>query len=216
VISLASVTFDETEFTPQGDRDNVRVWICPTGDPLGLFFYSTPPDIEADLDNQDELRNFYRATVEAEGLGIIEVDRRQIDGCQAISTIFKVPQEPSGRTYLGSLTLPFADFSFVFKVQCAEVETTGQRDSMVFQDLLSNGQIEIDHDAGSITGWIQDPYDPTLVSALTMNQSERAEYDSLFPDHPLSRARRILTHLEKTARLSPELKGSHRFVYTVG
>lgn len=215
MISLNSLTFDEREFTRQGDQGNVRLWLSPSGDQLGLFLYSIPPDIAADVDNPDELRKFFRSLVEPAGLGIIEVDCRQIEGCDAVRTLFKAPQEPTGRTYLGSLTFPFADFSLVLKVQCMETGITGQRDTLVLQKLLTTSDTEADDETG-MKAWVQDPYDPTHISAMTMNQSERAEYDTMFPDHPLSRARSILAHLEQTILLSQAVKGSRRFVNNKG
>jgi len=32
--------------------------------------------------------------------------------------VLKIPRQPHGITYLGSLTIPFAEFSFVIKMQC--------------------------------------------------------------------------------------------------
>src|SRR6185436_7766462 len=135
MISLNSLTFDEKGFKRQGDQGNVRIWLCPGGDQLGLFLYSIRPDLGADVDDDEGLRKFYRLLAEPAGLGIIEVECRKIDGCDAVRTIFKAPQKPTGRTYLGSLTLPFADFSLVIKVQCMETGITGLRDTVVLQKL---------------------------------------------------------------------------------
>jgi pSer/pThr/pTyr-binding forkhead associated (FHA) protein len=214
-ISLDSVKFDETGFTYQGDGDHFRVWSSPSDDQVGLFLYSIRPDLAARVDNPDELRNFYRPVAETAGLGIIEVECRQVDRCAAVRTIFKAPQAPSGRTYLGSLTFPFAAFSFVLKVQCAESGTTGLRDTMVLMQSLANSEVGPDSETGQIPGWVQDPYDPALVSAMTMNRSERAEYDAMFPEHPLSRLRQLLAHLEATIRLSEEVKRSEPFVFEI-
>jgi hypothetical protein len=92
----------------------------------------------------------------------------------------------------------------------AAIGTTGQRDTTVLFEFMSRSEGP-DSEAGLKAGWVQDPYDPTQVSPMTMNQSEHAEYDAMFPDHPLSRARRILAHLEETVLLSEAVKGSRRF-----
>jgi hypothetical protein len=213
MLSLDSLTFDESAFEYQTDMNNVRIWQCPTGDTMGLFFYFIRPDIKAPLDNLDELRRFYRSIGESAGLGVIEIESCQIDGCTAIRTIYKIPQQPAGRTYLGSITIPFAAFSYVFKVECEEQGMTGIRDTLVLQELLSKGVIDFDSENRSANGWVQDPYDSTEQSAMTMNVSERGEYDLRFPDHPLSRARRMLAHLEQTVRLSQAVKASPAFCY---
>jgi cysteine peptidase C11 family protein len=51
------------------------------------------------------------------GTGVIEVDRVDINGCRAMRTIFKAQQQPTGLTYIGALTFPFRDFSFL-KIGC--------------------------------------------------------------------------------------------------
>lgn len=48
------------------------------------------------------------------------------------------------------------------------------------------------------TGWSYDPYDSNFTKGILMNLSERREYDDLFPNHPLSVARRILKEIIET------------------
>ena len=129
--SLDSVTFDTTEFEPREGRDGVRVWHTPAGDGLGLFYFPIPPDIPARIDSIAEIRASYRRKALEAGGAIIEVDRLALDGCPAIRTIIKMPQQPTGMTYIGSFTLPFRDFSYVVKVECPERGVTGFRDAMV-------------------------------------------------------------------------------------
>jgi len=45
-----------------------------------------------------------------------------------------------------------------------------------------------------------------------MNLSEDKQYDARFPDHPLSRLRKLLDHLESTLRVTDELKSKPRFL----
>ncbi len=213
MLTLDSITFDARDFEHQADMDNLRVWQSPAGDTLGLFLYLIRPDIKAPLNNLGALRRFYRSMTELAGLGVIEIEPTRIDGCPAIRTLFKVAQEPTGRTYIGALTIPFAEFSYVLKVQCEEMGMTGLRDTLVLQELLLKKVIDFDPESQLVKGWAQDPYDSTQHSAMTMNLSERAEYDKRFPDHPLARARQLLAHLEKTVRLSSAVKASPAFIY---
>lgn len=41
--------------------------------------------------------------------------------------------------------------------------------------------------------WSADPYDPNYHHGILMNFSERREYDSAFPQHPLSEARAFIS-----------------------
>lgn len=109
--SYNSISFDATGLTLQGEANGARIWHTEAGDGLGLFYFDKSPDIGADINTLDALRHFYRNSVVPAGLGLIEVETLQIDGCLTVRTIFKSPQQPRGMTYIGSLTLPFRDFS---------------------------------------------------------------------------------------------------------
>jgi hypothetical protein len=187
-VSRLAITFDETGFEHHGEDNGAIIWFTPKGDGLGLFHYPIPPDIHADLSNIDSVRAFYRRIVSQSGLGVIEIDTVLVDGCTAVRTLFKAAQQPTGRTYLGALTFPFRDFSYVLKAQCEELGMTGVRDAVVATRLMTSGEIWLDAESGCMTGMLDDPYDPSETGPMTRNKSERPEYDALFPDHPLSRA----------------------------
>jgi len=103
---LDLVNFDTAGFDAQGDRDGVRVWHSGAGDGVGLYYVSGPPDIDADLEDVESVRAFYRRVTVESGLAIIEVETPIIQECRCVRTIVKMPQQPTGMTYLGSLTLP--------------------------------------------------------------------------------------------------------------
>ncbi len=65
---------------------------------------------------------------------------------------------------------------------------------------------------GRSQGWLEDPYDPNEEGPMTRNKSERTEYDAEFPDHPLTRARSVLDHLERSIRISDVVKKQPAFV----
>jgi hypothetical protein len=44
-------------------------------------------------------------------------------------------------TYVGSLTIPFLDFSFVIKVQCEEKGATGIREAVLLDRRLESGEM---------------------------------------------------------------------------
>ena len=201
---LELIAFDTSGFEFQGDINGTRVWYSPTYDGVGLYYYDVPPNINCDIANVQAVRDFYREFASNAGHAIIEAETLIIGGCHAIRTIIKAPQQPTGMTYLGSITLPFRDFSFVLKVQCAEQGVTGFREAVVLDQLISNGEVTVSSD-GKIRGWMQDPYDSSIEAPLMRNQSEAREYDNQFPSHPLSRARNVLNHFDKTLVIAPEV-----------
>lgn len=212
---LDFITFTDAGFVPQGDVDGIRVWHTPQGDGLGLYFFALPPDIKADLNNVQDVRNFCRAAMSSANSGLIEADVVLLDGCRALQSITKQLQPQGGMIYIGSLILPFRDFSYVVKVQCAEWGVTGVREAAVLDALLGSGQIDLDQmgDGGEIPGWAQDPYDAGVKTPLMRNLAEDPRYDAQFADHPLSRARAVLRQVQASLHIAPEAKTAPPFVF---
>ena len=114
-------------------------------------------------------------------------------------------------TYLGSITLPFRDFSYVVKIQCMEQGTTGIRDAVILDEKLASGEVTISEKSGTLEGWMQDPYDLTIVGGFARNKSEAEEYDARFPEHPLTRLRQLLGQIEETLQISDDVRGEPTF-----
>lgn len=211
--SLDDVSFDTSALTYDGDHSGVRVWWTPADDPIGLYYFPIPPDIAADISDLEALRRFWRAIGAASDAVQISLDTMDINGTRAVRQIVKIPQEPSGRTYVGSLTIPFRDFSFVLKVVAREHGITGFRDTTVCHEMLRAGAVVLDPDADLMRGWTQDPYDPALRDGPYANLSEAEVYDPRFPEHPLSRVRPLLRRLSESLRISPAIRDLPPFVY---
>ena len=207
--SLDSIVFDTSGFAAQGQRGNVRIWRTASGDGIGLYYFPVPPDIDADIDSVDEVRAFYRRGIQAAGGGVIEIERLEVDGCKAIRTIFKIRQ-PSSMAYLGSLTLPFRDFSYVIKIQCTDQGVSGTREAIVLDTLLKSGAVTLD-ESGQMQGWTCDRDEQSTTGALARNKSESDEYDAQFPNHPLSRIRQVLMHVQRTLKAHDDLKHEAEF-----
>ena len=201
-----AITFDETGFKRLGEDDGAQVWGTPEGDELALSHQARPPEPGPDLSNLEGLRAFYRREMRKVGRGVIEIDVVAVDGCDAVRLVFKAVQQPTGRTYVGGLALALRGVDYLFKVECKERGTIGIRDTFVLNDLLASGEVRIDSSSNRLIGWLDDPYDWFEEGPMTRNKSERVEYDARFPDHPLSRARRLLSHLERTVAIDESMK----------
>lgn len=142
---LNAIKFDESGLIPQADYETSRVWATSAaGDGVAVFFHNLRPDIRANLEDIDDTRRFFAQSARSAGLGVIEVDVVNVDGCVAVRTLFKFAQQPAGRLYIGALTFPFRDFSYVVKVQCPEVGVTGLRDTAVMGAVGGIGRPEIE------------------------------------------------------------------------
>ncbi len=182
----------------------MKQWMPPTNDmALSVHFFATKPDLPT-LKNTTALRQYYRQQLAPAQGGLIEVEMFDWQGFPAVRTLFKFPQKPKGMSYLGAFTLPFAKYSFVLKIQAAEMGLTGKREAMIMPKMLSKGMIQMEDD--SIVGWTADPYDHSIQSGNLMNLAEAAGYDAQFPDHPLSKARNWMSYLAREVKIDPALK----------
>ena len=210
--SLDSITFDTTGLIPQGDKNGVRVWQTPDGDGIGLYYFPIPPDISADINSLESVSAFYgKMIAEAKNIIGISIGTMDLDDCRFVKMIIKVPQQPFGMSYIGSLTLPFRDFSFVVKMQCEERGPTGIRESIIMDELLGRGEVKIDK-SGRMEGW-QKPLDTIASPPWKIDKAEAVEYDLRFPKHPLSILRRTFNQIEKSIKVSEDVRREPRFSY---
>ena len=93
----------------------------------------------------------------------------------------------TGNQYLLALYIEKDGEDKLVEGNFVEVGTTGFRDSVILDKMMREGKVSDDFP----NGWAMDPYDPEFKKGFLMNLSEREEYDSLFPSHPLSEARRL-------------------------
>lgn len=185
--------------------EGARRWQNVAGDQRTLHFFGIVPDLPSGPNALAELRQIYRDAL-AEIGGIVEVEPVIVCGIHSVRAIFKIRQNPTGMTYLGSLTIPFRDCSFVIKWQCPEHGVTGLRDAGVFAVVAP----PVDDLTGEPQGWAEDPYDPTARTAAPRNRADDPEWDSKFPEHPLSRLRSYL-HGFGGVRLSPAAAKEPRY-----
>jgi len=183
--------FSDVHAAPFGDQDGVRVWRTPDNDGIGLIVVDQPPDLPR-ADSRAAFDEAYRGLFTDPRLKLMELEHAAVDGVPAVRSIVATPQPSGGILFIGSLTIPFEAFAFVFKVQCEERGLKGVRERTVLDRQIAAGLAS--EGEGGITGEFE-PYD--------------AKYDADFPIHPLTRARhwlpRIAKHtlLDKAAKREP-------------
>lgn len=187
------------------EEKSIRQWVNPEQTiALSLNFFKVEPDIPT-MDDWNALRRYYRNQIVPRKGGLIEVEPITLGGYNLIKAIFKFPQAESGMTYLSSLTLPFAKYSYVVKIQAMEGGVTGMRDSFMLDKLIREGKVTID-EAGNPKGWACDPYLKGFLGGTLMNLSESEEYDNRFRMHPLSLSRKMLRQIEAEIGFSSGLQ----------
>ncbi|MEV6782522.1 hypothetical protein [Streptomyces sp. NPDC051098] len=170
------------------------VWANDDGDLLSVHFFGLIPDLPASLDDGPALRAaLTRLTAEAGG-GLVEASVKPLGGLPALKQILKLPLpgQPRGQAFIGSYTVPRATCSTVVKVQAPERGTTGMREAMVMA--------QVGHD----NYFRPHPYAPEVQGGLPFHAADHAQWDQQFPDHPLTRVRRVLDTLAEAVRVAPE------------
>jgi len=205
---LDTITFDATGLTSQGDQQNKRVWTTAPGDMVTLYDLPKPAEYRAVAGNLEAIRAKSRQEATQYGGAIVEVDLCEIGGLAAVREILKIPQKPTGMAYLGSLMLPFPDSAYLLTVACPERGITGMRDMSIFAKLMQSGEVKLEEGAAQPTNWMQDPYDPSIQGPPARNRADDEAYDTLFPDHPLSRVRKLMRQLGGSLRIAGEAVGS--------
>lgn len=190
-----SVQFDASGYQFQGDRDGARVWFLAEGGGVGLYFFPRKPDLPVNAATVEQIKESYVAQM-GSGLKMVECRVVDVDGVNSIWLVAKGQDEQSrAAIYVGSLTIPFREFSFVVKVQCAEQGVTGMREALLMAEALSKGTGKVEGDRFVPSGWSFDD----------------EQFDERVPKHPLSRVRKELRHIASTLRIDPKIKKAARF-----
>jgi hypothetical protein len=199
-----------TEDWVEGDATkSIKKWGDTDGTlEISLNFFEGEPDIPS-ISDIDGLRQYYRNAISSAKGALIEVELVYLHDIQCIRTILKFPQNPSGSTYLTSLIIPFAKYSFVVKVQAPELDLSGMRDSFINKKLLREEVISKTNDGYS--NWFVDPYKPDHKGPSLMNRAEEAKWDLRFPSHPLTKSRKLMADIEKGIGFNQKLLDLKRF-----
>jgi len=186
----------------------MRAWENAVGDILSLHVFLKVPDLAGPLSGIDRIRDGYRTAVVQVGGGLVEVEADELGGLPALRTIFRFPQDPHGVSYIGAWTIPRRSFSFVIKVCCAEHGTTGIREAASWIASSDSRRLRMTR---SKVGF-QDPHDPGFRAPVLRNSSDDAEWDEVFPQHPLSRARACLRSVKESISIGEDVRRSEPFV----
>ncbi len=143
------------------------------------------------LSRLDLFRDHMRREVLSRAGGLISAD---VSTKGVGSVVAKYPQQPSGMTYEGVLVIARNGTEYRVTVRFPETGVTGMRDAAIFTLHMNNAS----EDADPMEGWMSDPYDRTRRDPLMRNGADDEQYDSKFPDHPLTLLRAELQRLERS------------------
>ncbi|MBU6452945.1 MAG: hypothetical protein KGS72_14265 [Cyanobacteria bacterium REEB67] len=194
-VTVSSLMLDSTYWGLEEESPNENVFGSKGGDVVGVELRTEATIFQLDFNDIPALRANIRMGFGGAGLLSADVVEYKSIGddsgrlIKGVAIITKLPQMPSGRSYNGLIFLPFKDFSFSIYMRYEEGGMTGRREAALADVLLKAGEITIDEQAGKVSGFEEDLYDPHQRGPLVRNKAEREEYDEQFPQHPLSRLR---------------------------
>lgn len=136
--------------------------------------------------------------------GLIEVESGKTKrGYDYIYSIIKsVKEDVGGVEYY--LRMQVGNEADLIEIQSVfeEYGITGERDSFCSVLAQQAGLVSFGED--ELVGWCEDPYDPEYTKGIPMNLSERKALDAIFPEHPLSQVRELLTAIIKDEHVLPK------------
>jgi len=162
---LQSVSFSTEGWRTAQDDGMMRAWENAEKDTLSLHLFLKVPDLAGPLSRIDRIREGYRTGIVQAGGALVEVEIDELETVPALRTIFKLPQQLHGMSYIGAWTIPRKSFSFVVKVCCAEHGTTGIRDAVVA------AKIQLPHgEDDPFQGWFQSLFMPSKFILLNIHR----------------------------------------------
>jgi len=170
--------------------DQDATWQDREGDELKLHVNHQIVDFPRLLYNED-LRADCRAIAEKQGGGLIEA--RVVYGRYgpAARLIYKQLEKPAF-VYTGMLFQTMSGEGYAWTIRARERGMTGMREAVLM--LALSGPAAAEHEEFERC-WAQDPYDPDYQGVdrtVLRYMSDDERFDSNFPNHPLSKVRRVL------------------------
>lgn len=178
-------------WTEEKPDEGMRFWQDGAGDVLSLAVQD-PASARELLGSSSEVgrQRSARRLAESAGGGLIEVARAG----PGVRLIYKRLERPA-YIYTGMLLMPGREATLVWTIVAGERGETGIREAVVTAELMGAGKLTLD---GYRRSWAQDPYDPTyrgVDRSVLRFPSDDERYDERFPQHPLSKVRRVLAAL---------------------
>ncbi|WP_124061388.1 DUF3320 domain-containing protein [Gordonibacter sp. Marseille-P4307] len=179
-------TYREVEAMPD-DPEGTRAFAMRNASSQAVVLaYPIDGGPQMPCDDTDEVVSGIRCSL-GDDQGIVEVRSGGSSGSRFVYSIVKTAKEPSVMPYALVLDMRSSKRPVRIRGFFDESGTTGVRDSTVYSMLAQAG-------GNAPDGWVRDPYDAGWGKGLLANKSEQPEFDALFPEHPLTEARRLIRY----------------------
>ena len=207
------LTFDVGDAGLRVRDTNRRAWVTDEGVAIQIEFFPDPPDWPFDLTELEAARDYCGRECVAQGGVMLSLDPVAAAGAEALRGLFKyrapVP-DSLGMYYVGILWVPFQSCCFRVSAEAVEQGTTGDRETAV-ASLLGDAWPGPRDEPTRDEARGQEPIETLRAVPVRVLPSDDEEFDTGFPDHPLTLVRSTLAHILSTAKLDPAIRGSAPF-----
>ncbi|MGU3284446.1 hypothetical protein [Methylobacterium mesophilicum] len=196
--SIDSVDIDTLDWNSVSlpNPDQERIWT--TQDFCSIMIQYSPVPTEYPL--VSTLQEFYSAIsrrFDGSVRMLIEVGILQIDTIEMPYYIFKIPMKPTGMEYWCEIVFPFKEFGLKIMIFSPEQGITGIREVVLLDKRIAVDERTRKNFADGKLPENWRPDDP--------------QFDREFPDHPVSKVRQWLKHIQSNTRIIDSVKEIPRY-----
>lgn len=203
------------ELQPHRKSEHSMAWLTPEGEAIqiGLFPPCSWPfplqqqnnDLFKDEALKKRMFDYWQTQAQVKQGAVVEVRPLKIQGIPALQGIFKYHVPDSlALIYIGIIWLPFKNFLYQINIEAVEHGTTGMREAVV-NTLERNQGKWPEQQEPEMLDTMEALLEKLKQTALQRTLSDDENYDAMFPHHPLTRVRDILSQLPVYIQLSAQL-----------
>ena len=193
-----TLSFNTTGWVLSQESAEHRAWMTPQNDAVVCRLCKLKPPIPFDPANPALLSDYYEQQSREHGGAMISVDISTCRGLEYLRGVFKYRSPQPGSLalyYVGIIVFPFKQCSYQINTESLEVGMTGMREAAVMA--IGDGP-PIREQPPQLMDGGGEPYADLRSLPLQRIPADAPKYDAKFPNHPLSKVRRLQTHILST------------------
>lgn len=210
--SISSFRWDLSGWTIETNSPSRRIWHNSNGDLLVQNFGpSTSTGLPQKWRDVEVLRQ-HLLKQSPDQIAVVSIDVVLLAGGDVSAAQYvhkeRRAETTHGMTYVGTFAIPFADVFTTLLFIAPEYGTTGVREAV----LVAAGKVEMPIPDGPIPHLSNEQLEIELRNwKPRLSPCDDEQWDSLFPDHPLSRVRQYLRSARESMQVDPQV--THRPPY---
>lgn len=196
--TLRDIRFHRDDWRLEERTADSALWMTPDGDASKLQLTFRVGVWPFDLRDEAAAHAFYARECEALSGAMIELSVRRIRGFESLVGVFKYRSPAPGHLgmyYVGIVWLPFETCTFQINFESLERGTTGAREAAVA--LIE--RVPPPQEEPELLTSMEAFFERARNAKVQALPSDARTYDDAFPEHPLSKVRRMLTQFETEA-----------------